>query len=130
MLRQRAPPVRVPPARLVLRVQASDQVARVLKVPARHHPAHEPRVARVVLGGVVREHGRGIRGALQVLDAPQLAPRGRDGAQERGVEREDVALGREDPVGVVRVERVRFVEEEVEVLFVGNVLDVIGLDGA
>lgn len=112
VLWQRTPPIWIPPPRLILRVYAPYEVPRVLKVHARHHAAHEPRVACVILWGVVREHGRGIRRTLQILDPPELPPRGRDGAKERGVEREDVALGREDPLGVVGVKGVRFVEKE------------------
>ena len=98
---------------LAVLAQATDQLAHVVNIGKVLDTSTE---ARLRIPIIVCEKWRLVGGALQVLDSAELPPGRGDGFHTGWVEGENVALCREDPLRIIRMQGIRFVEQEVEIL--------------
>ena len=113
MFRYQAPSVWCPRLLLGLGDRATDQLAHVVNIGTVLDTSTE---ARLRIPIIVCEKWRLVGGALQVLDSAELPPGRGDGFHTGWVEGENVALCREDPLRIIRMQGIRFVEQEVEIL--------------
>ena len=72
--------------------------------------------ARIGLPIVICEQWVQICGALQILNSAQLPACSRQGLEEMGLQGENVTFGRENPLGIIGMQRIVFVEQEIQIL--------------